>query len=343
MKRKYIPVLLIIVLFAISGCASNKTKPEEMFFAPDFPKTKKDIITNIDFRLPEKLDVADTAFLGESGIKIPSFSWKTVEWKKEKNGKWKVVGEWYALRLEIPNEEPLLVITFPDDGRDHFGNLISVRDHAGLRLYNQQGQYIHVPEGWRKVNPDDYPNFFTKISDKNTVKLTKGSLEYDDCMNFYDKFITEALESRDKVYSKYDVPIGTPFSKELLDRVKNDPEVEKLKSFFFDNWYVFFTYPLLSPVDYGAFIFISKAWQIPTTFWKDDTDRPGYMDRRLTASGAYNMMEYYSRKYGGFGSGSGGVEKLLSPELKQTIKEVHGKDFTTYGEYNAWVIKQNNQ
>ena len=344
MKKRDISVLLIIGLFVLTlgGCATSMTKPTDMFLAPDFSENQLDKITNMFFPLPVKIDVAGSAFLYDFGINTPSYSWKAPEWRRKENGKWEVVAEWVAVRLEIQNEEPSLIVSYPNGKKEHLGNLTAIVDHGGKRLYNQKGQYIYVPDGWRKVNPEDYPEFFTVIGSDNSMEVAKGTDDYAGLMDFYKQFRTvEAMQIRDSVYKKYGIPLGTALTEEQLKRIEKDPAVDKLRDFFFDKWYVLFTYPLLSPTDYGVFIFIAKVFQVPSIWWKDDLNKPGYMDRELTAASAFDMMEYYSRKYGFQAKGIPQTD--LPDELRRSIRNSTGKDFTTYADYNAWVVEQNSK
>jgi len=188
----------------------------------------------------------------------------------------------------------------------------------------------------------DYPEFFTVIGSDNSMEVARGTDDYAGLMDFYKQFRTiEAMQIRDSVYKKYGIPLGTALTEEQLKRIEKDPAVDKLRDFFFDKWYVLFTYPLLSPTDYGVFIFIAKVFQIPSVWWKDDLNKPGYMDRTLTAGSAFDMMEYYSRKYGFQAKGIPQTD--LPDELRQSIRNSTGKDFTTYADYNAWVVEQNNK
>ncbi|NQU77452.1 hypothetical protein HQ544_02025 [Candidatus Falkowbacteria bacterium] len=333
-------IVVICMGLLLVGCASSKMDQKGMFSGPNFDKAQLESMVNIVFPLPAKLDVADSAFLYDFGIKTPSYSWKAMRWNK-KGKEWQVVGPFFAVRLEQSGKEPRLLISFPGVLKDMDGDLVAVADHSGTRLYNQKGKYIKVAGGWSKVSPGDYQGFFTAITVENSLEIKQDSPEYTAMMEFYKKFqVLEALQMRDYVYKKLGIPVGTALSKEQLEKVDGTPIGEKLKELFLDKWYVLFTYPLLSPVDYGLFIMVAKVFQIPTMWWKDDLNKPGYMDRTLTAESAFDMMEYYQKRYS---SGYSAPTIGITPQEQEALEKATGQNFNTYQEYLVWWTERNKE
>lgn len=297
-------------------------------------------MTNIKFRLAPRLDVADSAFLYDLGIKTPSYSWKAVMWEKI-DGDWEI-RELQAVRMRQSNGPPQLLITIPRPLKAIQNNYLAVVDHAGNRIFNRHGEFIM--KDYRDISPTDYSKFLDKIGSANPLEVKKGSKDYESILNFYEKFrVLEAIQFRNYVYKQEGIPTGTALSKEEVERIaqKYESHTEKLKQLFLDDWYLIFTYPLLSPVEYGSYIMISKVFQIPSVWWKKNLDSPGYMDRKLTAAGAYDMMRYYIQNHVRR-SGVSGTGKLTKEEQK-IIKQATGQTFSTYGEYLKWINRQNKE
>lgn len=341
-KIRMIGLGLILLALFLSGCASSMTSQEEMFIAPNFEQeeARSETLTNVMFRLPPRLDVADSAFLYDLGIKTPSLSWKAILWRKQE-GDWQKE-ELKALRLRRRNAAARLIITIPyplDEVKDDY---LAVVDHAGNRIYNRQGKYIM--KDYRDVDPEKLSEFLSLVGNSDPLELKKGSQDYKQILSLYKKFaVLEALQFRDYIYKKEGIPAGTVLTQEQLDRIdeKYESHTSKLKELFLDDWYVIFTYPLLSPVEYGGYIMASKLFQIPSVWWKKDVNRPGYMDRKLTAAGAYDMMSYFAQHYLSRGGSLGSGE--LTAKEQQILQEATGKKFSTYGEYLQWVRKKNQE
>lgn len=344
-RKAYLPVLVILA-FVFSGCASSMTSKKEMFSGPNFEAAEKkpEFLTNVMFRLHPKLDVADSAFLYDLGIKTPSLSWKAILWQKQE-GSWERK-ELKAVRYEQSGASPRLLITIPyplDEVKDGY---LAVVDHAGNRVYNRKAD--HIMKDYRDISPEDYSQFLTSVGKADPLEVKKGEDDYSQLLNFYKKFVAmEALQFRSYVYKQEGIPAGTVLSEKEAKRIaeKYESHTSKLKELFLDDWYVIFTYPLLSPVEYGGYIMASKLFQIPSVWWKKDVDSPGYMDRKLTAAGAYDMMSYFAQQYlsrGDLSESGSGSGKLNSRE-KEVLKNATGKDFSTYEEYLQWVTKKNKE
>ncbi len=341
-KIRMIGLGLILLALFLSGCASSMTSQEEMFIAPNFEQeeARPETITNVMFRLSPRLDVADSAFLYDLGIKTPSLSWKAILWRK-REGDWQRE-ELKALRLRRPDAAARLIITIPYSLSKVENAYLAVVDHAGNRIYNRQGKYIM--KDYRDVDPENLSDFLSLVGESDPLELKKGSEDYKQILSLYKKFaVLEALQLRNHIYKQEGIPVGTVLTKEQLDRIeeKYESHTSKLKELFLDDWYVIFTYPLLSPVEYGGYIMASKLFQIPSVWWKKDVNRPGYMDRKLTAAGAYDMMSYFAQHYLSRGDSLGSGQ--LTAEEKKTLEEATGRKFSTYKEYLQWIRKKNQE
>lgn len=296
MKRKVLVVLLIVAL--ISGCASGKMSVKEMYQGPNFSASKEmpSQYTIFAFISNPRLDIPDSAIFVDWGIETPSLSWKFIVWHKLPNNDYEII-EAIAIRYEDKGKV-YLITALPDVqlGEDDF---LGVSDHAGKRIYNQQGRSIMA--NWKNLNPEKYKHFLTAVKTAKGETVYKGSKKYENITTLGKIFrVEEGIQFKNTVYKKYGIPAGTVLTEQELKIFEDDPWFQdRIKKALFTNWKVLFTYPILSPTTYGAFILVAKVFDISSLWWEDDPTGPGYMDRTMTGASTYDQVERHLRiRYG---------------------------------------------
>ena len=98
-----------------------------------------------------------------------------------------------------------------------------------------------------------------------------------------------------KIYKEYGIPFYSALAcrKKFSKSWKVADATSFLKAIFGEGWYVVATYPILTPQAYGAYVLLTKVFQIPKQLFQEDLNKPGYMDRVLTAGDYYDLLEYY--------------------------------------------------
>ncbi len=293
---------VVVMLFALSGCAGNMAMQAlEMHSAPDFSSKMPDNITVIRLALNAHLDLSDTAFYPDFGVPN-STTWPfylCAPGQKDINEAKKLM----AIRFELSKEQQVLLVYIPEkleNIKNHTGFLT---DHAGKRIYSADSKKMAYVPNLTKVKPENFPDVVKPIGSMNTIEAVKGTKQYEDLMSLLDPFKKaaeenwkEALKVRDDYLKAYDIPVGINLSEEQAKILLNDQSFqEKMMSLLTDDWYGVITFPLWTPEQYGVSMLITKVFQIPTKFWKDDLNKPGYMDRTLTASQGAAMILHYKQ------------------------------------------------
>jgi hypothetical protein len=325
--KQSILFLLIASLLMLSACGGKQPMlPNEMHSAPNFKKLMPETITAVTLKLNQNLDVSDTAFYPDRGIQ-PSTSWPYYllpDGETEmKNAK-----ELLAVRVDPLMSANTLVVCFPESLTGLENNHGVLADHAIKRLYNSKGQMIYAPD-WQDRKVSDFSGFIEQVGDMNVIEAHRGEKAYDDILTIFVPFVHEkekawslAINARDSYYLDHDIPVASALTEQQMKMVTGDEKLKtKLISFLKDDWYGVITFPLWTPEQYGMSVLITKVFKIPTHFWSYDFDRPGYMDRKLTAIQGGAMINHYDKNYG--------FKSMFSPEdvavLQELIEQVKEK------------------
>ena len=296
--------ILMVSLLMLSGCANKSPMmPKQMFSAPNLKELMPETITAVTLRLNQDLDVTDTAFYPDRGIQA-STSWPFMllpEGETEmKNAK-----ELLAVRMSPQIARKALVVYFSESAEEVKKFKGFLTDHAMKRLYNSRGSKVPV-SNWQNKKVADFSDFIEKIGDMNLIEVHRGTKAYDDVLSVFNPFVHDkeqawslAKEARDDYYREHGISVASALTEKQMQMVMNDEDLKtKLISFLKDDWYGVITFPLWTPEQYGISVLITKVFKIPTHFWSYDFERPGYMDRKLTAIQGGAMIDHYDKNHG---------------------------------------------
>jgi hypothetical protein len=316
--KRIISFLFISIMLV--GCSAHKPmEPAAMYTAPDFSKHLPENITVIRLKLNPLLDVADTAFYPDLGLSA-STTWPYYLCPPGHENM-KEAKEFMVVRLELDDGQKIGLVFLPEKLEKFKAWKGGMTDHAGKRFYGPDGQMAYVPD-WETAKIKNFEDIIKPVGEMKTIEAAKGSREYEDLLHLLEPFKAEAaarFELAKKItndYMKsYGIPIGTSIDDAQMKVLLNDQSFqERMVSLLTDNWYGAITYPLWTPEQYGLSIIISKVFQIPTKFWDFDINRPGYMDRKLTAIQGGAMIDHYDLNYG--------FKSYFSPEDVAALQEM---------------------
>ena len=337
-ERVLIALLAIAVMLVLAGCAGKMTL-RDTFMVPRIDGDPAEI-SYYRIVLSEFLDVTDTVLLFDKGVSAPSLSWKAVIFQKTaKPGKYERI-EVFATR-DIFEPRAFLGIKVPDMVKIGQDDLVAILDHEERLIFNAFGQFIEA--NYKSVDPAKYGNFFTKISDLKRVIYKKGSVEYDKLIEFSRTLhAVELTRAADAIRKKLGVPAGSVLTQKQLKYIKEKGWDKLFHALLYDNWGILFAYPLLSPEASGAYILVTKIFQVPV-YWFLDENGPGRMRRTMTAADTYFMMKWWQVRevQAAPALAEEGARHSLSDSVKTAIKDTPCEAAQTYEEYNKCAAEYN--
>ncbi len=318
--------IFAVLVLMLSGCSTHQPMmSQEMYSAPNFAELMPENITVVRYELNPLLDISDTAFYPDYGFE-PSTTWPfyflpsgETDMKKAK----RVLGVRFDLQ-----PKPVILIYFPQKLEEIKDSLLFMTDHAGKRVVSSSGQLIFLPD-WQSMSSEEINKFVDSIGEMNTIEATRGSQAYKDLVTLLNPFLYQAEKNwlkassiRDDYYRDSGIKVGSKLTEKQLKFITKDESFKaKIVSFLGENWYGVITFPLWTPEQYGMSVLLTKVFQIPTKFWSYDFDKPGYMDRKLTALQGGSMIEYHDKHYG--------FKSMFSPEdvkiLQELVKQLKQK------------------
>jgi len=335
-EKVLIALSAIAVMWALVGCA-NKMTLRDTFMVPRIEGDPAEI-SYYRVVLSEFLDVTDTALLFDRGVSAPSLSWKAVIFQKTaKPGKYERI-ELFATR-DIFEPRAFLGIKVPDMVKIGQDDLVAILDHEERLIFNAFGQFIEA--NYKSVDPAKYGNFFTKISDLKRVIYKKGSVEYDKLIEFSRTLhAVELTRAADAIRKKLGVPAGSVLTQKQLKYIKEKGWDKLFHALLYDNWDILFAYPLLSPEASGAYILVTKIFQVPV-YWFLDENGPGRMRRTMTAADTYFMMKWWQVRevQAAPALAKEAVKHPLPDDIKKTIKGTPCEGVETVEEFNECAAK----
>lgn len=302
MKMTKIFLALLAPAVFLAGCNKRMTLGDT-FMVPRIGGEPEQIFY-YRFALPEFLDVTDTTLLFDKGVSEPSLSWKAVIFQKTATaGKYERV-ELFATR-DIFEPRAFLGIKIPDTIQIGDDDMVVVLDHEERLIFNAAGKFMEAD--YKSVNLIKYDDFFTKVSDLEKVVYEKGSVEYEKLIKFSrDLHAVELTRAANTIRERLGVLAGSALTKEQLEFIRDKGWDKLFESLLYDNWYILFAYPIMSPEKTGTYIMVNKLFQIPT-YWLRDENGPGRMRRTMTASDTYFMMKWWQSR---------GAQAVSAPEKK---------------------------
>lgn len=325
MKKLFLIALFAFVLASLAGCGRHYVmERQDMYTAPSLAEIPEKI-TVVAFKLDPVLDLAE----GGDG----RFSWRAVMWN--------AAGEEHnllALSLNYPGvKQKVLLIAVPQSLAEVTGNYLAVFDHGGSRIYNHHGEQRELDSLAKKIEVGKYKDFLTEIKAGEFVKeISRGSVEYEGLLGLYKEFRVQELGLAKKyVYAKY----GSNLTAEQLKKIASDDSVvTSFVDWLGRDWKAYLTYPFMGIEATGLIVGVVKVFTLPS-IWGDKINRPGYMEYVGDSEHTAKMILRGVKNYG---SATIMAENNPLPKnLRERIKERTGKDFTTYEDYNLWVVEEN--
>ena len=177
------------------------------------------------------------------------------------------------------------------------------------------------------------------------MEIEKGSENFLGLLEIYKEYrIRELNSARQYIYNKY----GTVLTEIEMEKLrKEDSIVRSFAEWLGKDWKVFVTFPFMSIGGTALVAGIVKVFTLPS-IWGDKLKKPGYMEYIPNAGDTAGMIVRGMREYGHIFAEqsklqqkrviSSGEQTPLPENLKFELKRKTGIDFSTYEEYNLFVI-----
>ncbi len=342
MKKFWMYFLLTFAVTGLFGCANSKMQLVDMWNVPKLQDGESYWLTY--FVANPKLVVADAAIMKEQGVKDASFAWEVGHFPAaEKGNKFNPL---ITFRMKDKDGKQVFPVLIPENLKPQSDDKVILPDHGGTRICNQSGNYIFAAEGWRKMNPFDpkYQGFITTFGTAGFTLIKKGDPGFTEVDNDIREKANLIWNDLEKIRKKWGITVGTTLSKDTIERIEKSGDADWLMEVLGSNWYIALTYPILSPVHYGAYIFLAKVFAITGKMWQDDPNKPGRMDRVLKAGEALDMFELKDQLFPAAPPKTSLVVSCDTPiteKDKEVIKGGPCDTAGTYCEYQNCILKIN--
>lgn len=334
MKKLFFVILISAFL---SACGFRPIMPERDMSIIPLPAGMPEKFVVVYFPIPSHEDIA-----GGIGGKT---SWPAYLIKD------KVVADSLAINVgDITGKEKAWITLIPASLDEVIGSKLAITDRCSEMVYNHLGksQKLNVSI-LGSIQWDKHFDFLTEIKkDQSFAKeIKKDSKEFEAFLGLYGQ-LPEAKKIGDTVkyaYGKYKPKFGSVFTEQELEGIaKRDSVIGNFAHWLGSGWKAVFAYPLLSPTQIGAYALIVKVFDLPK-LWNDTENRVGCMGYKPTAK---DVSEMVLRGVKGYGNAVTTVAPMipasgktaLPVDLREKIREKTGKDFSTYDDYNLWVVEQ---